>query len=230
MNRREGTSEKEYDMETPVDVANIALDPAKTALLIQGCQNDVIGFGGVLESEGMAEHAVKQNMAGNLALLAEACREAGAPVIHIWFVAEKKAHPPTNSPLWEKVSGGNAMVRGTWGQQPHPDYAPKGEDYVVEKTRTGCFSNSGLDGLLRSLGTENLICTGVLTNYSVVMTVGDAQDLGYRAFAVADGACSKDDEWHEAALKYQMPWLGWTFETSADAAAAIKRGASLKSS
>lgn len=210
-------------MEVGFDSETAILDPRTTALLIQGCQNDVISVGGVLEPEGMAAHAVKQNMAPNIALLADAFRRAGAAVIHIWFVSEQKAKPPTNSPLWEKVSGGSAMIRGTWGQAPHPDYAPHPDDYIIEKTRTGCFSNSGLDGLLRSLGTESLVCTGVLTNYSIVMTAADAQDLGYRAYAVADGACSKNDEWHEAALKYEMPWLGWTFRTCADAANAILR-------
>jgi gluconolactonase len=211
-------------MDSSLDLATFTLDPTKTALIIQGCQNDVINFGGVLEAEGMAVHAVKQNMAANLASLADTCRELGVPVIHVWFIAEKNAQPPKNSPLWDMVTGGGAMIRGTWGQQPHPDYAPKEGDYIIEKTRTGVFASSGIDGLLRSLGTQNLLCTGVLTNYSVVMTVGDAQDLGYYGYAIADGACSKDDDWHNAALKYQMPWLGWTIPTCADAAAALRAG------
>jgi gluconolactonase len=207
---------------TPDD---LTLDPARTALLIQGCQNDVISVGGVLESEGMAEHAVKQDMVANISALADTFRRVGGAVVHIHFVAHEKAQPPTNSPLWEKVSGGDAMLRGSWGAQPHPGLQPDPADHLIEKTRTGVFANSGLDGLLRSLGTENVICTGVLTNYSVVMTAHDAQDLGYRVFAVADGACSKNDEWHEAALKYEMPWLGWTFPTCVAAGDAVLRHA-----
>ena len=64
--------------------SQIALDPQRTALIIQDMQNDVIIEGGAFADSGAPEHAKAQNVVENVRKLAEACRAAGVPVIHIW--------------------------------------------------------------------------------------------------------------------------------------------------
>jgi len=115
-------------------------------------------------------------------------------------------------------------MRGTWGAQPVASLEAMAGDFVIEKTRGSAFS-SGLDSLLRSLGIENIVSTGTMTNYSVIMTCFEGHDLGYRCYTAADGACSRNDMWHEAAIRYEMPWLGWTFASCRDVEKALQMGA-----
>ena len=52
-------------------------------------------------------------MVANVRALAEACRAAGAPVIHVWYIVEPGAPGlRQNAPLFEGVRESNALVRG----------------------------------------------------------------------------------------------------------------------
>jgi len=216
------------------DFRDHPLVPRKTALIIQGCQNDILGEGAALTELGMHAHARKQNLKANLVQLAKVFRAIAAPVVHVWTVADTGSLPPTNSPGWDAVNQSaeaglaagarRAFMRGTWGAHPVASLEAMAGDFVIEKTRGSAFS-SGLDSLLRSLGIENIVSTGTMTNYSVIMTCFEGHDLGYRCYTAADGACSRNDMWHEAAIRYEMPWLGWTFASCRDVEKALQMGA-----
>ena len=97
----------------------LQLDPRRSALIIQDMQNDVIIEGGAFADSGAPAHAIAQNAVANVAELASACREAGVPVIHIWYIVEEgSAGLKQNAPLFQGVKGANALVRGTWGAAP----------------------------------------------------------------------------------------------------------------
>ena len=72
----------------------LQLDPKRSALIIQDLQNDVIIEGGAFADSGAPAHATAQNVVGNVADLAAACRAAGVPVIHIWYIVEAGAAGP----------------------------------------------------------------------------------------------------------------------------------------
>ena len=94
----------------------LQLDPKRSALVIQDMQNDVIIEGGAFADSGAPAHAIAQNAVGNVADLAAACRAAGVPVIHVWYVVEKGAPGlRQNAPLFQGVKEADALVRGTWG-------------------------------------------------------------------------------------------------------------------
>ena len=69
----------------------LQLDPRRSALIIQDLQNDVIIEGGAFADSGAPAHATAQNVVGNVADLAAACRAAGVPVIHVWYLVEQGA-------------------------------------------------------------------------------------------------------------------------------------------
>src|SRR3954468_16859308 len=183
----------------------LQLDPSRSAMIIQDLQNDVIIEGGAFADSGAPAHATAQNVVGNVADLAAACRAAGVPVIHVWYIVEEGAPGlKQNAPLFEGVKGANALVRGTWGAAPAEGLEPQPGDHVVEKMRMNGFYETRLDILLRGLGVENLIISGAWTNMSIEHTARHAADAGYRAVVPSDGTSTVNDEWQQAALNYAM--------------------------
>ena len=69
----------------------VSIDRNRAALIIQDMQNDVIGEGGAFAGSGAPLHAAAQNVVHNCRRLADACREAGVPVIHVRYVVEDGA-------------------------------------------------------------------------------------------------------------------------------------------
>jgi gluconolactonase len=189
--------------------AQVALDPARTALIIQDMQNDVIIAGGAFADSGAPEHASQQNVVANVRGLAEACREAGVPVIHVWYIVEPGASGlKQNAPLFEGVKEANALVRGSWGAAPADGLEPQDGDHVVEKMRMNGFFQTRLDILLRGLGVDTILITGAWTNMSIEHTARHGADAGYRVWVASDGTSTTGDEWQHAALDYAMTNVG----------------------
>ena len=187
----------------------LQLDPARSALIIQDLQNDVIIEGGAFADSGAPEHATAQNVVANVADLAAACRSAGVPVIHIWYVVEAGAAGlRQNAPLFQGVKESGGLVRGTWGAAPAEGLEPQDGDHVVEKMRMNGFYETRLDILLRGLGAEQLIITGAWTNMSIEHTARHGADAGYEVVIASDGTSTINEEWQQAALNYAVTNVG----------------------
>ena len=186
-------------------VDELSLDPDRAALIIQDMQNDVIIEGGAFADSGAPAHATSQNAVENVKGLAAACRSAGVPVIHVWYIVEEGAAGlKQNAPLFQGVKEANALVRGSWGAAPADGLEPQDGDHIVEKMRMNAFHDTKLDTLLRGLGVETVIISGAWTNMSIEHTARHAADAGYRAVVASDGTSTVDDEWQNAALNYAM--------------------------
>ena len=183
----------------------LQLDPKRSALIIQDLQNDVIIEGGAFADSGAPAHATAQNVVGNVADLAAACRAAGVPVIHVWYLVEPGAVGlRQNAPLFQGVKEGDALVRGTWGAAPADGLEAQDGDHVVEKMRMNGFYETRLDILLRGLGADQLIITGAWTNMSIEHTARHGADAGYEVVVASDGTSTTGEEWQNAALNYAM--------------------------
>jgi gluconolactonase len=183
----------------------LSLDAGRSALVIQDMQNDVIIEGGAFADSGAPGHATSQNVVANVADLAAACRAAGVPVIHVWYIVEQGAPGlRQNAPLFQGVLGANALVRGTWGAAPAAGLEPQDGDHVVEKMRMNGFYETRLDILLRGLGADQLVITGAWTNMSIEHTARHGADAGYEVVVASDGTSTTGEEWQNAALNYAM--------------------------
>ena len=183
----------------------LQLDPKRSALIIQDLQNDVIIEGGAFADSGAPAHATAQNVVGNVADLAAACRSAGVPVIHVWYIVEEGAAGlKQNAPLFQGVKEANALVRGTWGAAPAEGLEAQDGDHIVEKMRMNGFYETRLDILLRGLGVETLLISGAWTNMSIEHTSRHGADAGYEVVVPSDGTSTTGDEWQNAALNYAM--------------------------
>src|SRR5919198_6248712 len=189
----------------------LKLDASRSALIIQDLQNDVMIEGGAFADSGAPAHATAQNVVANVADLAAACRSAGVPVIHVWYIVEQGAPGlKQNAPLFQGVKEANALVRGSWGAAPAEGLEPQDGDHVVEKMRMNGFYETRLDILLRGLGAETLIITGAWTNMSIEHTARHAADAGYEVVVVSDGTSTVSEEWQHAALDYALTNVGRT--------------------
>jgi gluconolactonase len=187
----------------------LQLDPARSALIIQDMQNDVIIGGGAFAESGAPAHAIAQNAVANVADLAAACRSAGVPVIHVWYIVEEGAPGlKQNAPLFQGVKESNGLVRGSWGAAPADGLEPQAGDHVVEKMRMNGFYETRLDILLRGLGAETIVISGAWTNMSIEHTARHGADAGYEVVVASDGTSTISDEWQDAALNYAMNNVG----------------------
>jgi gluconolactonase len=183
----------------------LQLDPKRSALIIQDLQNDVIIEGGAFADSGAPAHATAQNVVANVADLAAACRSAGVPVIHVWYIVEEGAAGlRQNAPLFQGVKEANALVRGTWGAAPAEGLEAQDGDHIVEKMRMNGFYETRLDILLRGLGVDTIIVSGAWTNMSIEHTSRHGADAGYEVVVPSDGTSTTGDEWQNAALNYAM--------------------------
>lgn len=180
-------------------------DNTKTALLIVDLQNDNLSVGGKFENSGAVEHAKSQNVVENIKNIADKARKVGIPVFHNLFIVEEGAKGiGDRAPIFKSIAETGSIVRGTWGAEPVEELKPKEGDFVIEKSRMSSFNGTQLDTLLRGLGIETIIVTGVWTNMAVEHTCRDGADYGYNVVIATDGTSTINEEWQQAALNYAM--------------------------
>jgi gluconolactonase len=186
-------------------MADLKLNPKRTALIIQDLQNDVIGDGGACADSGAPAHAKKQKVVENVRALADAMRRAGAAVIHVHYIVEPGAPGlKLNAKLFRDVANANALVRGSWGAAPVDGLEPRPGDIVVEKMRMNAFHDTRLETVLRGFGIETIVITGAWTNFSVEHTARHGADAGYNVIVVTDGTSTIDDTWQNAGLNFAL--------------------------
>jgi gluconolactonase len=181
------------------------IDPSRAALIIQDLQNDVMIEGGAFAETGAPDHAREQNVVENVKNLAEACRRAGIPVIHVWYIVEPGAPGlKLNAPLFQGVKDTNGLVRGSWGAAPAEGLEPQEGDLIVEKMRMNAWQGTRLESLLAGLGRDTIIVTGAWTNMSVEHTARTGADKGYFVFVPEDGCSTMNAEWHNASINFAL--------------------------
>jgi len=183
----------------------VCIDRDRAALIIQDMQNDVIAEGGAFADSGSPRHAAEQNVVENCRRLADACRKAGVPVIHVWYLVEDDAKGlKLNAPLFEDVERSRALVKGTWGAEPVPRLERQPGDFLVEKMRMSAWQDTILESLLRGLDRDQVIVTGAWTNMSIEHTARSGADKGYFIFVPEDCCSTMNKEWHNASINYAL--------------------------
>ena len=94
------------------------------------------------------------------------------------------------------IAGSGQFNDADPGSGIHPAVAPEPADVIVVKKRVSAFAGSDLDVVLRGLGVDTLVLTGISTSGVVLSTVRQAADLDYRLTVLADGCLDSDPEVH----------------------------------
>ena len=78
---------------------------------------------------------------------------------------------------------------------------PLPDELVLNKTTGGAFNSTALHQILRNMGIQHLVITGVATNACVESTARGAADLGFWSVMVDDACATFDPAMHESTLK-----------------------------
>jgi nicotinamidase-related amidase len=139
--------------------------------------------------------------AERIAALAARAREAGVPVI---FANDNFGRWRSN--LDEVVD--HVLHDGVRGQPLAERLRPAPDDYVVLKPKHTAFFATPLDTLLKHLGTERLVLTGMSTEMCVLFTAMDAHVRDLHLHVPADCVASAHPGRNRQALRYLEEVLG----------------------
>lgn len=103
---------------------------------------------------------------------------------------------------------GDHAIAGTEGAKVIPELGLCESDYVVPKRRYSGFFHTDLDLLLRELGVNTVVLTGLHTHMCVRHTAADAYQLGYDIVVIKDATNSFTAEDYEYGLKYLKDTYG----------------------
>jgi nicotinamidase-related amidase len=99
------------------------------------------------------------------------------------------------------------VIRGerTPETEIHPAITPKSGEMVLTKRRTGPFTTTNLDEILKKQGIETLVLMGVSTSGCVLTTVRCAADMDYRLIVLSDCCADVDDEVQRVLMEKLFP-------------------------
>lgn len=183
-----------------------------TALIIVDVQQDFCGTEGLMAQYGVDMQSIETAIDHIHQLTCEARRHQ-VPIIYLNLVTDPHTDLPVMKTWYSRqgINGEEAVAicrRDTFGAEQYRLAIADG-DYVVEKQRYSGFVNTKLDLVLKHLGINKLIVTGVTTECCVDSTVRDAFMHNYEVFIAADACAAYEDDVHIMSLKI----LGMNFAT-----------------
>lgn len=140
------------------------------------------------------------SVSGGLAIVpnvAHAASQARALGHHVVFVLRE--HDPSGVDIdlprrkLVEAGGKGAAISNQSGAKPIAGLEPQAGDYVIVKKRASAFFATHLDLVLRRLGVQEVILSGVGLPNSVRATAVDALALDYKVTVLSDGTASRDE-------------------------------------
>jgi Amidases related to nicotinamidase len=130
----------------------------------------------------------------------DACRIHRIPIIHVfrYYRADGSDVELTRYDDFMKVGGG--CVQGTTGAEILDELKPIEGEYLIIKQRWSAFFQTELDCLLKRLGVDQIVVTGVQTPNCIRATVWDANSFDYEVIVLTDGTGAQTAEVHNANL------------------------------
>ena len=184
-------------------------DPASTALLLCDLQNDFVHPAGAYGRAGLGAPEIAALPARLAPLARRLRRKGGAAVATLFTLVPGRGGAPIIAPhlkaLRPFLAAGD-FAPGSWGQSTVEALLPL--DGAVEKIAYSAFWNTRLEWLLRQLGIETLLVSGIVTNGGVASTLRDAHVRGFHVTLLADGCAAFRPEVHAdtvASLPHLVP-------------------------
>lgn len=207
----------------------IAIDTARTAVIVVDMQNDFGTKGGMFDRAGI-DISMIQGAIGPTAKVLAAARHTGMKITYLkmGFRPDLSDLGPSDSPnrmrhmlvgVGESIRTPNGresriLIRDTWNTDIVPELKPQADDVVIYKHRFSGFYQTDLDAILKQLGLKYLIVTGCTTSVCVESTIRDAMFRDYSCVLLAD--CTGEPighglprSNHEASLLVIQTLFGW---------------------
>ena len=211
----------------------IAIDPARSAVIVVDMENDFAAKGGMFDRAGV-DVSGAQKAIGPTAKVLAAARQAGLKIVYLKMgyrpdLSDLGATDSVNRTRHLKFGVGQKiqtpdgresrlLIRDTWDTDIVPELKPQASDIVIYKTRFSGFYQTDLDATLKKFGIKYLIVTGVTTSICVESTVRDAMFRDYLCVMLRD--CMSEPIGHdlprtnhEASLLNTEVLLGWVSDS-----------------
>jgi len=197
--------------ETMGEMPEPKIDPKKTALLLVDLQNEFClrDYGEALQFKEAGEwdrwipfhDRLDDIVIPNNKKLLEFFRENGMTVT-FGRIACLREDGEDRSPV-QKSDGWNNMLMPVdgFGAQMVDELTPQKNEIVVNKTTDSVCNGTNYLTLLRFMGIETVIVTGIVTDQCVACTIRDLADAGLKVICVEDACAAGSMELHDAELK-----------------------------
>ena len=197
-------------------------EPCSTILVIvdmqyaSGCRTT--GLGKALTERGQADiikwrfDRIEQFVVPNIQKLLAFFRERKLRVFHLTVGAilpDCSDAPTYMRELFLKTNN----YEGSREHEILDELKPIKGEYVMNKTTKGAFTSTGMDSLLRSLGTKYLLFTGISTDQCVETTIRDSVDRDYRCVLIEDACAASQEELHQSAVGHHKKYWGRVIST-----------------
>jgi nicotinamidase-related amidase len=192
------------------DLHGSAPDKSEIALLLIDVINDL----DFPEANQLLRYA--RPMARKLLRLKERAKQAGVPVIYV----------NDNFGRWQsdfRRQVQHCLRENSRGHEIVSLLQPEEDDYFVLKPKHSGFFSTTLDTLLRYLGSQTLIITGIAGNFCVLFTANDAYMRDYDLVIPSDCTASNSAEENREALTLMRKFLKADIRPSAKIRLPTKR-------
>jgi ureidoacrylate peracid hydrolase len=182
------------------------IEPSKTAMIVVDMENDFIAPGAPMETPA------GQTLLPTLQRALAFCREVGIRVIYTTHAHRRDGcDMGLFDDLWPPIATRAGLVDGEPGIEIYPEVAPRDDEVVIKKHRYSGFYGTDLEIVLRGLGVDTVIITGVTTENCCHATARDAMFRDYKVVFLSDATGTFDypdvgqggmsaDEVHRATL------------------------------
>lgn len=217
---QEGGKTKESDSgdkSVHPDLQPIVLLPSRTALMVIDMQRYFVQTDypwGKAVAKFFPDDApdyfmrLKSVVVPNCKRLQNAFRTARTSIIYTAFGSVR--NDGLDMPRWARKI--NVLGRESIGQALFPPFkdpscqvddslAPAPDELVLTKSSSGPLNSTKLDQMLRTLGIDTLVVTGVVTEICVTQTAREFADRDFKVVVVEDACASMNKKHHEAALQ-----------------------------
>lgn len=171
-----------------IDVQNFSCHP-------EGAEWDAMTAAELAEKRDPFLAQMRADVLPRMQALQAAARNAGVEVMYTTI--ESLTLDGRDRSLDYKITGFN-VPKGSWDGKVVDEIAPGPDEIVLPKSSSSVFVSTHIDYLLRNLGVQQLILSGVLTDQCVESAIRDACDLGYLVTQVTD-ACATFTEARQTA-------------------------------
>ena len=197
--------------ETMTEYPEIIVDPKKTALLIVDMQKEFVrrDMGDAIAFKEKGEwdrwipfhDRLDEIVIPNNVTLINYFRKHEMPVTY-GRIACLTPNGEDRSPV-QKTEGWNGIFVyiNTEEAEMIDELAPLPGEIVVNKTTDSVSAGTNYSQLIRNLGIETVVVTGVVTDQCVASTVRSLADDGFKVICVEDACAAGNMEQHDAELK-----------------------------
>lgn len=173
----------------------------KKALIILDVINELVHEDGSVGKEGYFDEASKKNIVDNIAKVADFFRGNNIPVYYVVVgFSDDYKEWSESSKLFRHVKSNKQAILGSWATQVHASVAPREGEAVIIKHRIDPFYKTSLEFLLNTADIDEVILTGVSSEFVVLSATISAHDRDKKVTVLEDCVSSSNEYSHNCAM------------------------------